>query len=294
MKRFAYILLLLLPFFCDAQFSSRNFSAATNRTGITGLARPGLLYATNFEGNVQCTNCAFGDPGTPTNGWNVRAGDFLDRSNYVKWSNTQSAGKNSLTQETDTTNGAGTALAVTVHRSDGPTSGSIRAEAQDEDDPGNPNFERWYGVSVYFANGYPTDNCCESFIQWHDNGGPAPPFSLQVTNNSLIAVLAANGSADPKTIVTTLIPDRWYDFVMHIKWSTTSNGFIDVWVDDVLKASWSSVQTNVAGGCYLKLGVNNFKQYPVNTSIVDNRRLFYNQFRIANQTGVYASVDPHQ
>ena len=164
--------------------------------------------------------------------------------------------------------------------------------------------ERWYGFSQYFPGDYGSDGTGDVIGQWHD-----VPDSGEATNrspsNALIASddklkwmvrwdadrIMTDGYSDG-TIYIDLgkIPkDRWIDWVVHIKYSHTNTGILEVWMDGVKVIDRQNMPNayNDSEYPYLKLG--NYKWDWGANSI---RVLYWDEVRIGSEKSNYDEVKP--
>jgi hypothetical protein len=104
--------------------------------------------------------------------------------------------------------------------------------------------ERWYAHSVYFpSNGYNPPrlpNGWSSTMDFHGHAASWPqPIQLEMTP-SAGGFRFFGGGGDggqvrwSKIISPEPLRDFWYDFVYHIKWTSTTAGFIHIWMNGQL------------------------------------------------------------
>jgi hypothetical protein len=104
--------------------------------------------------------------------------------------------------------------------------------------------ERWYAHSVYFpSNGYnppTTQNGWSSCMNFHGHAAGWPqPLQLNVVPSQggffFFGGAGDNGQARwTKIISAQPLRDFWYDFVYHIKWTSSTAGFIHIWMNGKL------------------------------------------------------------
>lgn len=134
--------------------------------------------------------------------------------------------------------------------------------------PTHPNGDdRYFGVSLYLPQSYPLAASGWQVV-WQVHGAPStgsPPVALEATQGGLLLTggWGRPGASPPERYAYSrrlmdLQHDRWYDIVIHIKFSDQPNsGLVDVWVDDqeVLKGFVPPCGTNYPGGpAYRKSG----------------------------------------
>ena len=148
----------------------------------------------------------------------------------------------------------------------------------------NPGQEEWWADSILFPDDYvapPGNNEGGVLIDWHDvsNGG-LPNLGLEVYANGLL-IRGNNGPrpTDPVPNVQQFITgpvqhNVWYDFVFHVKWTTDSTGFIEVYLNHSLVISKQNIQTlyTETHQCYFKLAhYHTPTSPPVATSVLHDR-----------------------
>jgi Polysaccharide lyase len=131
--------------------------------------------------------------------------------------------------------------------------------------------ERWYGWSTLFpanANLPPSAASWNIFTQWHqtksDRCPPNIAFQADTSHGPpAIKLRVLGGSTSGCVPTSTLLRrpaqlrlDHWYDFVVHVKWSSDpSVGFIEGWIDRAKVIPRTRTATLYKGqGAYLKQG----------------------------------------
>jgi hypothetical protein len=128
--------------------------------------------------------------------------------------------------------------------------------------------ESWWAWSTYFPTGFhPNNGSWNVFTQWHQAGTSCPqPVSFEVnhyTTPSRLKLRVWGGrlsgctpSSRREWNFATLRRNRWYNFVFHVKWSSSkSTGFVQLWVNGQLKIPKTHLATLYKGqGVYLKQG----------------------------------------
>jgi len=215
---------------------------------------------------------------------------FEGKAYLTGWYNQQHCCDYSVSQVTTARTGSG-AVKFDLKSRDEKVSGSVRSEISRDPEP--LNCERWYGVSFYLDN-YGFDGGAETILQWHHTdhiSSGSPPLGLQVTNGKLVIVTSLNDNNNYDGDLGDATEKKWIDIVIHIKWTDSSNGFIEVWRDGVKKLSRKDVVTNLSAS-YVKLGINKWSWMPGETSTQKHRVLFADEFRIANEDATYEDVKP--
>jgi hypothetical protein len=141
--------------------------------------------------------------------------------------------------------------------------------------------EVWYAYSVYYPSSTPHSG---GGLQFHPTGTGGPgQVGMKTYWPQLQWVVfghpkADGGYLDPKsptrqvtlTVVPTLQIDRWYDVVLHVRWSKNAKvGFTETFVDGVRATPLvhSSTLFGVNDGVYLKFGIYRAPQ-PFRESII--------------------------
>jgi hypothetical protein len=145
------------------------------------------------------------------------------------------------------------------------------ARASQTQTGGSEGQERWYGWSTLFptnADLPPSNDSWNIFTQWHQTSsdGCAPNIAFQAdTSHSPPAIKvrvlggASNNCSPSSTRLlrpAQLTLGHWYDFVVHVKWSSDpSIGFIEGWIDRANVIPKIQTATLYKGqGAYLKQG----------------------------------------
>lgn len=171
-----------------------------------------------------------------------------------------------------------------VKSSDPSVSGGYRAELTTP--PGSNLKEAWFGYSSYFQD-WNSFSGGEHVVQWHpNNASGSAELSLQTAANKFDVVRSIGGTNyRQSTGVKTIIPNKWYDFVWHVKWSTGNDGIIELWIDGVKYYTFTG-KTAGSSTPYFKFGINRWNMG--NSS----RVLFYDNLRIGNEKATYKDVAP--
>jgi hypothetical protein len=182
---------------------------------------------------------------------------------------------------------------------------SKRTELAAGSDP--ENAERWYGFSIFLPQGWVVDNnSSEVLTQWHQSypiPNPlfegSPPLALGVRGlNWVISRRKWEDLAATETVPIYTTPwamERWTDWVFHVVWRSATDGVIEVWKDGSAAPVFSQagIQTKFPDnqGNYTKFGI--YKWDWVNGPTATSQRvIFYDELRIADQTGSREAVSP--
>jgi hypothetical protein len=130
--------------------------------------------------------------------------------------------------------------------------------------------ESWWAWSTNFPTGFrPNRSAWNLFTQWHHTGYTCPPpIAFEVNNYGSPAKLRLDLRAGQlrtsdcqpayKRVwdFATLRRNRWYNFVFHVKWSSSrSIGFVQLWVNGRLVIPKTHVPTLYKGmGVYVRQG----------------------------------------
>lgn len=219
----------------------------------TAATRTGLLFDAGFEGS------------TP----------------FAGISTSQTATSYGNTASTEKFHEGAKSYKSVVKKTDPSISGGYRSELTfpNVSDQG----ERWYGYSMYFESiplggGHVT--------QWHPNNSTgSATLSLWTGDGKFMVVRNPSGTNQNtyQSNTQTIIAKKWYDIVWHVKWSSGSDGIIEMWIDGVKYFSFTGVTAQT--GVYFKLGQNLWVRN--NDGII-----FYDNLRIGGSSANYASVAP--
>ncbi|GAB3440503.1 hypothetical protein GCM10027436_23920 [Actinophytocola sediminis] len=155
--------------------------------------------------------------------------------------------------------------------------------------------ERWYGFSIYLPDSWVTDRAAEIVTQWHHNGSTgSPPLSIETQDgNWQISQNWENTARD--TRLGAYQRGRWTDWVVHVRWSSGSDGVLRIWKDGVPvpgfenrtgRNSYSDPRT------YLKIGIYKWPWAQGQQSDTTNRVMYHDELRIADASGSYDQVAP--
>ena len=121
--------------------------------------------------------------------------------------------------------------------------------------------EQWWAHSILFPNDYvvPPAGGWGVVMDFHHTGNSGQAnFHIDAMPNPTGLRLRGFGGAtvDAGEYEVTLGPvvkNTWYDFVYHVKWSSNTDGFFEVWLNGVKKLSHHGPTLYAGLGCYLKL-----------------------------------------
>lgn len=166
------------------------------------------------------------------------------------------------------------AYAVRLHTQpgDGGVHGSGTWERNDLQKPLDPSYcnagqEEWWAVSMLYPTDYfyPAPGQGGVFIDFHHNSdGGLPNFSVEVRGESGLRISGYGGGqinggqyraqiVDPYGVTGNVARNVWYDYVFHFKWSSSSDGLSEAWLNGkrILRYSGATLYSGIS--CYLKL-----------------------------------------
>ena len=186
---------------------------------------------------------------------------------------------------------------------------SFRAEVKQNDPPKSSGYraeltgfpadqgERWYGWSMYFetpaSNGNWTGGYGGHVVQWHpDNSSGSASLALWGSDGVWDVCVNPTGSGSvshqSKTAaggsLEKIQVGKWYDIVMHVKWSAGTDGIIEMWKNGVLYFKQTGKATTTTG-VYFKFGMNRW-------SMTNDWVIYYDNLRIGNANATYKDVAP--
>ncbi len=119
--------------------------------------------------------------------------------------------------------------------------------------------EQWWAWSTMFAPGFSASNSdWNIFTQFHNSGTTGGRVEFFVNGNNMQFVTHGGDLSNP-TERSCKIADKangkWYDFVFHVKWSSSNSGFAEVWLGGKKVVQLTNVPTLYVGqDVYLKQG----------------------------------------
>ena len=187
---------------------------------------------------------------------------------------------------------------------------SYRTEVRVRHEPTVVGKEYWYGFSIYLPAPYtPDDDAGETLAQWHatkdaNDESNNPPLALQVLDGqwrlwtrwsssqptSKDSVRGASLDLGPQKT------DRWTDWVFRVKWSSGSDGYLQVWKDGAKVVDRTGPNAyNDEVGPFFKMGIYKTKWRNAETvSAIEERLVYHDEFRMAGPGASYSDVAPGQ
>ncbi|MCJ7758270.1 MAG: heparin lyase I family protein [Gillisia sp.] len=184
-----------------------------------------------------------------------------------------------------------------INKKDPKTKGTTMAELSQA--KSTAQAEGWYGFSQYFPETYVPDSSEEIITQWQDQsvkggGGNGSPSNAIITVDDKVQWMVqkdadANNSTDYIDLGT--IPKNiWIDWVVHIKYSQTNTGILEVWMDGkkVIDRQNMSNSYNDAAYPYLKFGLYKEKWGPSTSE----RVIYFDEVKIGDSNSNYDEIKP--
>lgn len=266
--KYRFIILLFISSFCYSQPGSWYWSQLYNTVsgGGGGCTRVGIKFYSNFENNAQP--------------WDTTNQVCCAYSAHTTFEQAKLGLRS---------------MRIELRRNDPLVSSSSRAEIV-QDGTNNPNDESWFGWSIFIPSDWIVDVTPEGIIQWHQspNVSGVEPIGIWIDGN-LFEVVVTKGLNQGNTYLpmTAVNVGQWNNIVIHIKWDSGTNGFIQCWVNNVQYVNYTGVTNYPGQGYYIKMGCYKwFWQDPTTPSNVTKRVYFYDEFRQGDVTSNYCSVYP--
>lgn len=121
--------------------------------------------------------------------------------------------------------------------------------------------EQYWAWSTYFPEDFDAPpGGWNSFVSFHHTGATGQVnLQFAVLNRSTLSLRVLGGDSRRPVrkdfVLASLQRGRWYDFVLHIRWSSTNAGFVEVWVNGLRVVKKRATPTLYHGqGAYLKQG----------------------------------------
>ena len=180
--------------------------------------------------------------------------------------------------------------------------------------------ERWYGFSVYLPPDWKNDWAGEIVTQWHQTDQAwenctrycSPPLALGTKDGKW--VISQNwqktvGNTDDWFFSNTKVgaseTGRWTDWVFHVKWSTGTDGVLQIWKDGepvkeeapcdgpcddyTYKVGRNDDVGDSIHGNYMKIGIYKFAWKSEETA-TNKSVMFYDDLHIADARATRQSV----
>ncbi len=137
--------------------------------------------------------------------------------------------------------------------------------------------EQWWAWSTMFAPDFSASNSdWNIFTQFHNSGTTGGRVEFYVNGNSMQFVTHGGELNNPTARFCEIAKrtnGKWYDFVIHVKWSSANTGFAEVWVNGKKAVQFTNTPTLYVGqDVYLKQGYYREPQSNVGVIFHDGMR----------------------
>jgi hypothetical protein len=167
--------------------------------------------------------------------------------------------------------------------------------------------EFWYGFSNYFPKDYITDPTTEIVNQWQafpdlalGEKWRSPPLAIEIKNNHFVVAVRwsnkrINTTEDTQTSyfdIGEVKKEQWLDWVVHVKWTPTNQGILEVWQNDqlVLKRVSKPIGYYDSQYPYFKIGIYKWEWNNATTSTAQNRSYYIDEVRVGDMHATYKDV----
>lgn len=117
-------------------------------------------------------------------------------------------------------------------------------------------MESWYSWSMRLGDAGGTFPAVSGWglivMQWHSDEG-SPPLSIHAENGYIS--LQNDRSGGYTKNVCPIDPGVWHDYVLHVKWSSSSSGLMEMWRDGQKFTSYNAANCVGSESNYLKAGI---------------------------------------
>jgi hypothetical protein len=217
-------------------------------------------------------------------------GSFLNNS-ATYWAFQQSSSGKSVTRTAAYSRSGGFSTRYELNKTDAVVSGSKRSETgRYTKSELNPKVERWYAASYYLPVEFVSDPAAESVTQWHTTSTQYPPLSLWTQNGQWRLVQLGKTI----TILGNYDKGKWTDMVFHVKWSSGTDGLIEIWKNGVkiMSKTGANVNAGILTGAYMRTGIYKWPWKSGTSSTTTKRVVYIDDVRIGNAGATYNDVVP--
>lgn len=156
----------------------------------------------------------------------------------------------------------------------------------------NEGNDMWYAWSTQFSQTFPATHSWGLVSQFKSGGGSSPPMGIYVDHGTNLFGLTVNTYSDTTNFTskkiwsTTTTRDVWHDIKLHVKWSASDSGFVELWHNGV-QQTFSGVCAGQKT-CYIRTlrpggGPNYYKQgYYRDVNVSGVGIVYHDGFRVAN------------
>jgi hypothetical protein len=178
-----------------------------------------------------------------------------------------------------------------LRKTDGDVGGSKRSETiRAVKEESVAKVERWYGASYFLPGDYVYDYAPELVTQWHTAVGRYPALGIWTEKGKWRIVVLGTQAA----FIGNYETNKWTDFVYHVKWSTGSDGLIEIWKNGVkvFTKAGANLGADVTTGAYMRTGIYKSPWKSGSTSYTTTRVMYVDDVRIGTASATYADVAP--
>jgi hypothetical protein len=268
---------------------------------IGDVSSVGNLAVSNFDGeqgdgsnSTALTNSTYTRKNLIFNYGAEATNSLTSFSNYslTNWAFQQKCCTNSIQRSTAFKRSGSYSNRIELKKTDADVFGSKRAETgrYTKSEP-VAKVERWYAASYFLpATDYVYDAAAESPTQWHTSSTQYPPLAVWTQRGQWRLVQFGSQT----TILSNYETNKWTDFVFHVKWSSGSDGLIEVWKNGVkiLTKYGKNIDGSVTTGAYMRTGLYKWPWKGGNTSTTTKRVIYIDDVRIGNAAATYNDVVP--
>lgn len=229
-----------------------------------------VVLGTDSSGGDPDPGDGGGDPGgggggtVPVGSDLLFVGDF-NTGDFSQWGSVQKKGYNGSASGfggdyglSIVGMGAGheTAARFEVRPGDEPSFGGERSEVRNGTDDASATRsgdERWYEMSVFFPDDFPSPaNTWFIIMQWHAGSG-SPPLALEVGSNDQLRF--TNNRSGGRTDLGPITRGQWMDLVLHVQFSSGSDAFAEAWINGVKSSNVHQEPNMSSDANYIKQGI---------------------------------------
>jgi hypothetical protein len=192
-------------------------------------------------------------------------GDF-ETGDLSQWKAVQAKERRRVTIQTDVVRQGQYAARVEVRPGDSQVAGSGSGERTDffigsSTTDGVEGQEQYWAWSTFFPEDFDAPmGAWNAFVGFHHTmpkGQSNMHFAVTNRKSLTLRVLGGNFNRPVRKdfVLAPLRRGHWYDFVFHVKWSSTRAGLVELWVNGFRVVRRTSTPTLYVGqGVYLKQG----------------------------------------
>jgi hypothetical protein len=226
-------------------------------------------------------------------------GDLIRRTTYeageVRLEGAQTSTDYGLTTTTEAARRGERAGVALLLPGDDPVAEGFRAEWHGRDTVAL-NVERWYGISYYLPSDWDQQGSSSAFaghivLQFHtsDSAGWSPIYAIRIEDTGSGPRWRFVRKDDDRFFTDLwtqpVAEETWIDFVVHVRWTTNSSGFIEFYRNGQLVYADYGIRTMNSsaanGGPYVKWGIYG-----------QPARIFFDEVRIAEGANMLGAVSP--